>query len=376
MTSVALAQPTVRAPAQTHRLPFVDLLRAMGSQAIVWHHLAFYGPLSDIAYPLAPLAIDLLYDYARMAVQIFFVLGGFMTARITQRSKPLTWRATLRAVLQRYLRIGLPYIVTLVIAMLANSLAGRLMEHESISAPPTLAALGAHLLFLQSVLDHEAITAGIWYLAIDFQLFLLLLFVSVMATTLCRSLHLATSAFLAIKTTLWGIALASLFYINRNANLDDYALYFFGAYFGGVLVAWRNAKKLNRWELPLYLLATALAVGIEFRPRLLVAAATTCVLWFTSRTKLLERWPQGSLSSYLGRTSYSLFLIHFPVCLVVNAVVSSYNVGPEGALLGMVTAWAMSMAAAHVFYRFVETPSLGLRLPSRPPQPLRIRPEI
>ena len=35
------------------RLPFLDLLRAAASQAIVWHHLAFYGPLSDSAHEVA-----------------------------------------------------------------------------------------------------------------------------------------------------------------------------------------------------------------------------------------------------------------------------------------------------------------------------------
>ena len=36
------------------RFVFLDLLRAIAAQLIVLHHLAFYGPLSDTAYDLAP----------------------------------------------------------------------------------------------------------------------------------------------------------------------------------------------------------------------------------------------------------------------------------------------------------------------------------
>ena len=36
--------------------------------------------MSDIAQPLAPDLMAWLYDYARMAVQIFLVLGGYLAA--------------------------------------------------------------------------------------------------------------------------------------------------------------------------------------------------------------------------------------------------------------------------------------------------------
>jgi hypothetical protein len=47
------------------------------------------------------------------------------------------------------------------------------MEHESISAAPDLGQLLAHVLLLHDLLDQEALSAGVWYVAIDFQLFAL-----------------------------------------------------------------------------------------------------------------------------------------------------------------------------------------------------------
>jgi len=57
----------------------------------------------------------------------------------------------------------------------------------------------------------------------------------------------------------------------------------------------------------------------------------------------------------LGRMSYSLFLIHFPVLLATNAAVA--NSGPHGAwfdAVGLVATFGLSVAAAALLYRWVE----------------------
>jgi len=60
-----------RMPDVHTRLAFIDALKAVAFQLIVLHHLAFYGPMSDHAYPLAPALISWLSQDARMAVQAF-----------------------------------------------------------------------------------------------------------------------------------------------------------------------------------------------------------------------------------------------------------------------------------------------------------------
>jgi hypothetical protein len=72
----------------TSRLAFVDALKALACQLIVLHHLAFYGPMSDHAYSLAPALISWLSQDARMAVQAFLVIGGFLAVRAIARTAP------------------------------------------------------------------------------------------------------------------------------------------------------------------------------------------------------------------------------------------------------------------------------------------------
>lgn len=67
-------------PSATSRTPLIDMVKGLACAAIVCHHLAFYGPMSDIAAPLAPWLMAWLYDYGRMAVQVFLVLGGYLAA--------------------------------------------------------------------------------------------------------------------------------------------------------------------------------------------------------------------------------------------------------------------------------------------------------
>ena len=62
------------------RLALIDAFKAIASQLIVLHHLAFYGPMSDVAQDLAPALFAWLSQDARIAVQLFLVISGFLAA--------------------------------------------------------------------------------------------------------------------------------------------------------------------------------------------------------------------------------------------------------------------------------------------------------
>jgi peptidoglycan/LPS O-acetylase OafA/YrhL len=104
-----------------------------------------------------------------------------------------------------------------------------------------------------------------------------------------------------------------------------------------------------------YLGSVIVAAGVDPRPRLLVAAATVLVVYVAARTKVLESWPENRVIGYLGRISYSLFLIHFPVLLVVNAWGSTRLVASAGlAALGLLAGYLLSQCAGILLYYFVE----------------------
>lgn len=61
---------------QTH----IDAAKVLASHLIVLHHFTVYGPLAVALDAVAPRLTDWFFDYARMAVQVFLVIGGYLAA--------------------------------------------------------------------------------------------------------------------------------------------------------------------------------------------------------------------------------------------------------------------------------------------------------
>jgi peptidoglycan/LPS O-acetylase OafA/YrhL len=336
----------------------INLLKAGAAQLIVLHHLAFYGPMADAARPLMPPIIDWLDQYGRIAVQAFLVISGFLAAKSLAPAGLPGIANPLGTILRRYVKLAPPFITAMLLAIAASALARAWMDHESISAPPQLAQLLAHVLLLHSVLGYESLSAGAWYVAIDFQLYALL-------TCLLWLGGCAAGAkrrpWLMPLVVALGMSL-SLLVFNRDAGWDVWAPYFFGSYGLGALAWWAGDPERRPREVALLvalmLVPAAWALALDFRSRIAVAAAVACLLMLFGRTKPAAFAGQGgAIVNYLGRISYSIFLVHFPVCLVVNAAFTRFV--PDDAYLqgaGVVWAWAASVASGALFHHWVEAP--------------------
>lgn len=331
------------------RLACIDALKAVSSQLIVLHHLAFYGPMSDAAHALAPGLIGWLADYARIAVQVFLVISGFLAARSLAPAGHLTTPRPLATVWRRYQKLVVPYAAAIVIAIVGAAVARTWMHHDSIPAAPQLAQFVAHILLLHNILDVDALSAGVWYIAIDLQLFALLVFTLWLGRAVSRN---ALALGVPLVAALAGL---SLFWFNRDASWDIWAVYFFGAYGMGVLAFWASNPERSPMSLIVLAAMGAAALVVDFRLRIAVALATALLLAVSRRGGRLEHWPGGRLTAYFGKISYSVFLVHFPVCLMVNAVVTHVAPGkPMANAVGMVLAWIASNVAGAAFHRHVE----------------------
>jgi peptidoglycan/LPS O-acetylase OafA/YrhL len=336
----------------------INLLKAGAAQLIVLHHLAFYGPMADAARPLMPSMIDWLDHNGRIAVQAFLVISGFLVAKSLSPAGLPGIGNPLGTIWRRYIKLAPPFIVAMFLAIGASALARTWMVHDSISAPPNLSQLAAHVLLLQSVLGYESLSAGAWYVAIDFQLYALITGLLWLGGRVAG--NRPTTWLMPLLVTL-GVSI-SLLYFNRDADFDVWAPYFFGSYGLGILAWWasdpRRPFPATFALLLLLIVPTVLALGLDFRIRIAVAAVVAGVLFLFGRTRLSTYANSGwSVINYLGKISYSIFLVHFPVCLVVNAAFTRFV--PDDAYLqgaGVVWAWAASVAAGAVFFHWVETP--------------------
>lgn len=346
------------------RNPLIDAIKGLACAAIVWHHLAFYGPMSDTAQPLFPQLISWLYDYGRMAVQVFLVLGGYLAAASLAPEGVARFGSPAHKIAQRFVRLVVPYAVALLVAVLVAALVRPWLEHPSVPADPHLSQLLANALLLQDVVGEEALSAGVWYVAIDFQLFALAVGVLALARWLAG--HGAGAVLLGRALVLAGCAL-SLWWWNRVPGLDMWAIYFFGAYGLGMLAHWAvRAPRALPWLVAMAMLG-GVALALEFRGRILVALLTALGLVWALR----RPWPQGGVQALvrplqqLGQMSYSVFLLHFSVCLLVNALVAQcWPQSPGANALGMCAAFGLSLWAARPLYLHVErhVPDVALAL--------------
>jgi peptidoglycan/LPS O-acetylase OafA/YrhL len=336
----------------TDRLPFIDALKAVGSQLIVLHHLAFYGPMSDWTHQLAPDVVGWFSQHARMAVQIFLVVAGFLAARSLAPDGQLRTERPLALLWQRFVRVSLPLMVALLLAMVCTEIARYWMAHDSLPAPPTLWQFLAHALLIHSLLGVDSLSAGVWYVAIDVQLYALLLGLLWLGRRMDG--HLNKAAQLLVVA----VVLASLFHFNRDSDWDNWALYFFGAYGLGALAYWWSRANADRgataWLAGMALL-TVVALAMDWRTRIALALGVALALAWSLRSGWLFTWPRSRALGYLGRISYGVFLLNFPVALLVNAWFTRYAPAEAGVqTLGVLVAWLACNLAGAAFHHGVE----------------------
>lgn len=327
----------------SQRSTLIDGLKVLASQLIVLHHIALYAPMADVL-AVWPRLLDFLAGEARYVVQVFLVIGGYLAALGLARPG----QSLGRQLLSRYLRL-VPMLAVALLAVLAASAllpAGRWPDW--VSPWPSLSQFIAHLLLLQDVLGMPSLSAGAWYVAIDFQLYALL---AIAFAALRRGDQPAWQGPL-----LWAVAalsLASVMWFNRDAALDMWAIYFFGAYGLGVLAAWaprsRSAAVLFAGLASLQMAAAC----FDDRPRLGLAVLVAIGLLALARRRVNSEALKRVLA-YWSDASYGVFLIHFAVIVAVTALWLRLDLHGAAAAWGMLLAcWALSLGAGALLQRWV-----------------------
>lgn len=346
-------------PAHAARFPLIDAIKLLAAHTIVLHHLCAYGPLADAASTAWPGLAAWLYDKGRFAVQAFFVVAGYLAAQGLSQVKD--WRAGRFWQLssKRYRRLAWPFAAALALAVATAALTRGSLPDGTAPAAPSAPQLLAHGLLLQDVLGFEALSVGVWYVAADFQLFLVLL-----ALFALPGRFMAGRRALGLTQALTAaLMLASLWGFNLDSRWDDWAPYFFGSYGLGACACWaRRSSRRHEWAAGIGLVV-GLALLLDFRGRILLAGLTALLLVLFNRpavargTSPAQRWVHAG-----ALRSYALFLVHFPVLLLANAGFA-LAVGPAGgatedsaaATAGfMLLAWLGAYLAAGAFHQRVE----------------------
>lgn len=385
-----MSDATAPAALSTTRFTALDAFRGIGALAIACFHIHRYGPLPAAADQVLPDVFQGIIDMGWMAVQMFLVLAGFVTA-YSLRNVRMSWPALANFSLRRVIRLGGPYWLVVVLVTAMSVPAIYWLRDTSLTETVSLGQFLACLFFLQDILGFGNISAGMWFVCIDLQFGLLMPLMLGAAQWLARGRARGSAADVGALLLLFlPLAIGSLFFFNTTIENDMWVYPFFFMPFLGILGWWTLEGRMPRAVFWSYVALLVLGGGYQVQiasqalassppgeveadwlyspsaPQVHVIEFSTAILtgvsiYLMGRFGVLTRWFALRPLQYLGAISYSLFLIHYPVSWCVTAI--GYRLTgdrPWPALGWLALALTSSIGAAHLLHRYVEAPTLRL----------------
>lgn len=343
------------------RFAFLDALRGLGALGVTCYHIHRYRPLRAPVDSLLPGFVQNALLYGWVGVPVFFVIAGFVVA-YSLRNTPVTLASFGNFTLRRIVRLGLPYWTTILLVVALDYVARQWWRVPSVTDPVGWPKLAANFAFLQDVLGYGNISAGTWFVCIDLQFGLLFVVLLWLVQRLSCGCPDGGKAQAVVLTAVFvPLGLLSLFLFNLDARYDMWIIYFFCMPTLGTLAWWALENRLLRGVFWAY--AVALVVGLAYHWRLEIAIALGAgvTIYVVGRLGHLGDWLTARWLQYLGRISYSLYLIHYAAGWAVVTVGHSFTGDDPGFAVGwLAAALVASIGAAHLLYVFVEAPSVRL----------------
>jgi peptidoglycan/LPS O-acetylase OafA/YrhL len=340
--------------------PALDGVRAVAIVMVLLVHTGAF---------LVPGADDHVLPGGALGVDLFFVLSGFLiTTLLLERRRERHPIASFY--LRRALRL-LPAVVVLLMGMVVIAAA------EGEPGRAVANTIGAVLTYttnwaLLAGVSIERHVTHLWSLAIEEQFYAVwpLLLLGALATGRTRRQVLWLTLGLALGSALWRAALWESghgwerLYLRTDARADSLLV---GATLA--LLPWRRvADVAPRWRTAA---GGAALLGLLAAAETLKASSAVLYLGGYTAVAILAAMliaavlpGGGALATTLGapaavavgRLSYSLYLWHFPLFIVMGEHTTAWPTAVR-----ILAGWALTFAAAAASYRFVERPALALK---------------
>ena len=357
-------------------VPELDSLRGVAALVVLLNHfhlawLAAGAPRWLQHFRVNPLLWLLVDGHA--SVMLFFMLSGFvlMLPHLREPGRAQSYPAF---VLRRFLRIYPTYWAALAVAAALCALfSGKPSVGHIIGvnwpSPPDVHSLWRHLLLLLPVEIHRY-DNPVWSLVHEARISLVFPLIALAALRLSLPWTLAVAALCSLLSPVALTHFESTLPVDMQMTAWAHTLKYCGIFLLGAALARRRAAAVALLDrLPRYgraaLLAGALLLYLYPVPgwRLLergdlcCGAAAGVLLTFALRrngtpARLLRLRPVH----FLGRISYSLYLVHLPVLMALCAVLPQRIPFPWVFPLFL----AVSLLAATLLHRLVEVPSIAL----------------
>jgi hypothetical protein len=334
------------------RFTYIDALRGIAALSVVFYHMR--AALLEGGVSWWPQELEILVGQMSLGVQVFFVLSGFVIA-YSLREMKANARYVGNFVVRRSLRLDPPYWASMGLVMVLASVSN-LVFTDRVAELPSLSSILAHMFYAQDLLGIPQIEAIYWTLCMEFQFYL------VFVLLLWASRKWAP----AWRSALWsGLLFLSIACAKGVVDLPIPGLFLTHWYmfFVGVLGWWAlNGEIKVRW-FALAMLTIGVSLIDSAPLETIVVLATIGSIFAIGRKGALTTTWNRPWIQYLGKISYSLYLIH-PIigAKVVNLCLRFWgsDMAPGLVMLVFFGSSLASIVAADLFFRLIEAPSARL----------------
>lgn len=338
---------------ENKRFHELDAMRGLAAIVVVLHHfrLMFYRNAFSKGIPwifLHP------FVAGHEAVMFFFLLSGFVLAVPRTRGKNQAYSVFIG---RRLLRIYGPYIVALVLSVAGCAMLFNPLATSGWNCPVRLGPVIQHVLFIGSY-DYGQYNTALWSLVYEMRISIVFPAMYFVAAKLGTKLTLL----LMLVLTVIGVQVDS-----QTVVTIEYA----GVFLVGILLAQNIGaisvfyKRLGTVQRSLLLMAFLLLYNESYRLQstplwhlgVLPIVLGACGLMVSGmNSTMISRALNSSAPAFLGRISYSLYLVHGTVLFALAALLQNRVNHPTLFILYLASAIILGWG----FYYAVEAPFMRM----------------
>lgn len=351
---------TLSPPIPKLHFSFIDALRGLAALWVVLFHAHLGDRLAHLSAILSTAVVAIVFEQGGLGVPIFFTLSGFVMAH-SLRNATISVDFLKQFALRRFARLNPPYYASIAFVLLLAAAAAA-AKHEPflpMDAPLSPQRLFAHLLYLQDVVGVKHFNDVYWTLCLEVQFYFA--FVGLLWLSQSLQVHRHWTWERTVAIVFGGAALASLLHPFGIVPLIARPVWFlphFHSFLAGVFAYWGWQQRINPSAFYAFvgpLAVAAIARESSFALTAAVVAITLLEFGQAQRLSLLSQ----PMFQWLGKVSYSLYLIHTPVLGAVFFVgykLTGQSLATE--LLWLVVGISVSLGIAALSWRWVEVPAM------------------
>jgi peptidoglycan/LPS O-acetylase OafA/YrhL len=355
------AEAIARSHSSQRRFTTIDALRGLAAFAVAFYHLNV--PLHSANADWAPPFVMALISRGNLGVDVFFVISGFVIAH-SIRDGNYTWGYLGRFAARRSIRLDPPYWLTIILETFLVALSFHFFPLLT-TPKPTLAEIASNFVYMQNLLQQGNVLGIFWTLCYEVQFYFFL--VAFLVLWHSARPHLAGWMKRAGPYVFFALLFAysvGVRYKVLPAVPEGLAIDRWYEFFCGMLTYWtvRGRTSSQQWTAALVFLSAVVLLtghpGEEY-----VSVIVSVFLLVSVKTGFLERALARTTFQFLGKISYSVYLLHLPIGTRFVSLIRTLNHGHLSILGAWVTlafALILTTIAATLMWWAVESPTMRL----------------